>query len=311
LLGSALALDVGAQKYPDRPIRIIVGYVPGGGADVLARLVASKLSEQFGQPVIVENRPGGGTSIAIARVANASPDGYTLLIMNAAGTALPSLRHDLGYKLERDLAPISMMTTGPYLLVVNASSSFRNVGDVIAAARAKPGVLRYGTSGAGTSPHLMGELLSMMAKVKITHVPYKGGAQSAVAVASNEIDMSFPSIPVALPLMASNRVRPIGITTAKRASFLPNVPTISESGLTGYDLSVWYGMLTPAGLPKSIVARLNSEMVKTMNLPDIKETLAKLGMDATSSTPEQFAAFLREDLEKNAKLIKFAGIKAD
>lgn len=303
--------SVFAQTYPDRPVRILVGNVPGGLMDAIARLIGPKLMEQLGQPVIIENRPGGGTSISIERVAASAPDGYTLLLMNAAGTTLPWLRKDLAYDLERNLAPISLIANGPYILIVSGASSIRSVRELISAARAKPGALSYGTSGAGTSPHLMGELFNMMGNVKIAAVPYKGGAQSAISVASNEIDMSYASAPVALPLMASNRVRGLAITTAKRVSFLPNLPTISESGVPGYDLSSWTGMLAPAGLPKNILARLNAELVKTVALPDVRDNLGKLGMDATSNTPEQYAAFLREDLRKNGKLIKFAGITAD
>jgi tripartite-type tricarboxylate transporter receptor subunit TctC len=296
------------QSYPTRPVRIIVGFVAGGGADLLGRIIAPRLSEQFGQPVIIENRPGGGTSISIERVAASSPDGHTLVMMTAAGAALPSLRKQLPYNLEADFAPVTLIASAPYLLVVHPSLPARSIEDLIKLARAKPGALSYGTSGAGTTPHMMGELFNVLAKVRISHVPYKGGAQSAVAVAANEIDMSYPSIPVALPLLEAGRVRPIAVTSARRTALLPAIPTISEAGVRGYDLTAWYGILAPAGTPAGVVNLLNTQITRTLNLPEVREAFRKLGNDVVFNTPAQFKSFLREEVVKHAQLIKAAGI---
>lgn len=300
-----------AQSYPVRPIRMLVGFTVGGVGDIAARLVAQKLSEPLGQSVVVENRGGASGAIATEKVATSTADGYTLLLMTAAETVIPALRTNLPYKLERDLAPVSLVAIGPFVLVVPQSVPARTVKDLIALARSKPGKLSYGSVGAGSTPHLAGELLKSMAGVQITHVPYKGGGESVIATASGQVDIGFHSATAALPLLESGKLRALGVTSAKRASFLPLIPTIAEAGLPGFDRSSWNGVLAPAGVPKNIIARLNAAIGKVVNTVEMKEAFKREGLEPQTSTPEQFAAFIQDELEKNARLIKLIGVKSE
>jgi len=300
-----------AQNYPVKPIRIVVGFSPGGITDVLARLVARKLAEPLGQPVVVENRPGASTAIANERVATSPPDGYTLLMVGTSVTVLPSLRAKLPYDLERDLAPVSLIAVSPFVLLVHPSVPAHNLKQLIALARSQPGKLIYGSVGIGSPPNLMAELFNLMAKVKTVHVPYKGGAEAAVALASGQIDLYFSSLPSMLPLLEAGRVRSLAVTSVKRLSTLPSVPTLDESGLPGYDSINWNGVAAPSGVPKAIIARLNAEIGKVVNTAEMKESLNKQGMEPHTNTPEQFAAFIRGEIEKNAKLIRLIGVKAE
>ena len=305
-------VDSLAQHYPVKPIRIVVGYGAGGGADVTARMVGQKLSEHLGQPVVVENRLGASGSIATARVAASPADGYTLLMAVSGDTVLPALRAKLPYDLERDFAPVSLVTIGPYLLVVHPSVPARNARDLITLARSRPGKLNYGSAGVGGGVHLAGELFKLMAKVNIVHVPYKGGsAESVIAVAVGQIDISFPNITAALPLLEARKVRSLAVTSAKRASLMPSIPTLDESGLPGYDRSTWYGLLAPAGVPKVIIAQLHAVIDKVVNAPEMKESFNKQGAEPQTNTPEQFAALIRSELAQNASLVKLAGLKVE
>ncbi len=308
----ASVVDSLAQNYPVKPIRIIVGYGAGGGADVTARMVGQKLFELLGQPVVVENRTGAAGSIATARVAASPADGYTLLMAVSGDTVLPALRAKLPYDLERDFAPVSLVTIGPYLLVVHPSVPARNASELIALARSRPGKLNYGSAGVGGGVHLAGELFNLMAKVNIVHVPYKGGsAESVIAVAVGQIDISFPNIPAALPLLEARKVRSLAVTSARRASLMPSIPTLDESGLPGYDRSVWYGLLAPAGVPKDIIAQLHAVIGRIVNTPEMKEAFNKQGAEPQTNTPEQFAALIRNELAQNAGLVKLAGLKVE
>jgi len=301
-----------AQSYPVKPIRLVVGFSTGGISDVLARLVAQKMTESLGQQMIVENRPGASGMIANERVAKSPPDGYTLLIIGGSSAILPALRAKMSYDLERDLAPVSLLAISPFVLVVHPSVPARNVKELIAIAKSAKHELRYATVGMGSPPHIMTELLKSMAKVDILAVPYKGGGDAVVALASGQIDMYISSVPSLLPLLEAGRIRLLAVTSAKRLSTLPSLPTLDESGLPGYDYANWTGVVAPAGLPKDIVARLNAELGKTINTAEMKETLTKkLGMEPQTNTPEQFAAFMRGMLEKNAKVIKSIGMKAE
>lgn len=302
--------DLFAQTYPVKPVRIVVGFAPGGGADTTARLLAQRLPEQLGQPVVVENRTGASGAIADERVATSPPDGYTLLLMTASETILPALRK-LSYDLERDLAAVSLVATGTLVVVVHPSVPARNVRELIAIARSQPGKLSYGSAGVGGGPHLAGALFNLMAGVDIVHVPYKGGAESVVATASGQIEMNFLTIPSLLPFLEGGRLRPLAVTTGKRASMMPRVPTLDESGLTGFDRSTWYGLFSPAGVPKEIIARLNAAVEKVVNTAEMKELFGKQGMEPSTTTPEQFAALIQREITENAKLIKLAGIKAE
>ncbi len=309
---SLSVLDSLAQNYPVKPIRLVVGFSPGGISDVLARLVAQKLSESLGQQVIVENRPGASGMIANERVARSPADGYTLLIIGGSSAILPALRAKMPYDLERDLAPVSLMAISPFVLTVHPSVPARNVKELIALAKSPQHKLSYATVGMGSPPHLMTELLKSMAKVDILPVPYKGGGDAVVALASGQIDMYISSVPSLLPLLEAGKIRLLAVTSAKRLSTLPSLPTLDESGLPGYDYANWTGVVAPAGMSKDIIARLNAEIGKVINNAEMKKSLInKLGMEPQTNTPEQFAAFMRDMLEKNAKLIKLIGLKAE
>lgn len=303
--------DALAQSYPTRPIRMLVGFTVGGVADITARLVAQKLFEPLGQYVVVENRGGASGAIATEKVATSTADGYTLLMMTAADTVIPALRARLPYKLERDLAPVSLVAIAPFVLVIPQSVPARNLKELIALARSRPGKLSYGSVGAGSTPHLAGELLKSMAGVNITHVPYKGGGESVIATASGQVDIGFHSATAALPLLEAGKLRAIAVTSARRASFLPSIPTVDESGLPGFDRSSWEGVLAPAGAPGNVIARLNAAIGKVVHTAEMKDSFRKEGLEPQTNTPEQFAAFIRSELDRNARLIKSIGVKPE
>ena len=300
--------DLFAQTYPVRPVRIVVGFAPGGGADTTARMLAQRLPEQLGQPVVVENRTGASGAIADERVATSPPDGYTLLLMTASEAILPALRK-LPYDLERDLAAVSLVAMMTFVVVIHPSVPARNVEELIAIARSQPGKLSYGSAGVGGGAHLAGALFNLMAGVNIVHVPFKGGSESAVATASGQIEMNFLTIPALLPFLEGGRLRPLAVTTGERASIMPWVPTLNESGLTGFNRASWYGLLSPAGVPKEIIARLNSAVEKVVNTAEMKEAFSRQGLEPSTTTPEQFAALIRREITENAKLVKLAGAK--
>ncbi len=302
-----------AQGYPAKPVRIVVGFSPGGVADTTARLVAQRLAEPLGQPIVVENRPGAAGAIATERVAASAPDGYTLLAPTAADTVIPSLRARLPYNLERDLAPVALLAIAPFVLVVHPSVPVKNVKELIALARAQPGKLSYGSVGVGTTPHLSAEALKVMAKVNIVHVPYKGGLDNVIANAAGQVDMAFASMPSLLPLIGSGtpRLRALAVTSGKRASFAPHLPTLNESGVPGYDRSSWVGILAPAAVPKDIVARLNTALAKVVSTPEMRDAFAKQGLEPQSNTPGEFGAFVSAQLAQNAKLIQAIGLKPE
>ncbi len=300
-----------AQTYPTKPVRMLVGYAPGGGTDVTARLIAQQLAEELGQPVVVENRTGAAATIAAARVASSPADGYTLLMMAAADTAQPALRA-LPYQLERDLAPVSLVVRGPaYVLVVHPSLPARNVKDLITLAQSRPGQLNYASSGVGSQAHLAGELFNSMANVRLVHVPFKIITEAALAVLNGDVFMGFPSVPAVLPLLEPGKLRALAVTSAKRASVMPSVPTLDESGFRGYDRSGWYGILGPAAVPKGIIAQLNAAIAKVVNTPDMKQAFSKQGLEAQTGTPDEFAALIRAEVIQSAKLVKLAGVKPE
>lgn len=300
-----------AQSYPVKPIRIVVGNAAGGTADTTARMVAQKISKPLGQPVVVENRPGASGTIAAERVGKSPADGYTMLMMAGGDTVQSALRANLPYSLERDFTPISLIAVAPQLLVVHPSVPVQSVKALIALARARPGKLTYGSAGVGSSAHLIMELFNSMAKLSAVHVPYKGGAESVIATATGQVDMSFVSITAALPLMKAHRVKALAVSTAKRASSVPAIPTLSESGLSGYDRFGWNGLIAPAGVPKEIITRLNTLIVDAVNSTDVKESFNNLGLEPRPNTPEEFAAFIRREVAQNARLVKAAGVKAE
>jgi len=295
-----------AQSYPVKPIHVLVGFTPGGVADVTIRLLAPQLSEMLGQPIIVENRAGASGTIATARVATSPADGYTLLLTTVVDTSQPALRK-LPYDLERDFAPVSLLVIAPYVLVVRPSAPVHNLKELIEFA--KPGNLSYGSVGVGSTAHLMSELFNSLAKVNIMHVPYKGGGELAVATATGQIDMSFGTIPTVLPLLGAGRLKPIAVSVAHRTSLLPSIPTVAESGLPGFDSASWVGVLAPTGVPKQIIARLNAVIGKVVNTPKMKESLGREGLEPRTDTPEEFAAFIHSELDKNARLCESIGLK--
>lgn len=308
---SLSVIDSSAQSYPVKPIHLVVGFSAGSGSDFVARLAAKKLSEQLSQTVIVENRTGAGGTIATEKVVTSPADGYTLLMMTAAETAQPALRANLRYNLERDLAPVSLLAIGTFVLVVHPSVPARNVKELIALARSQPGKLNYASSGVGSSPHLAAGLLNMMAKVNIVQVQYKGATETVTATVAGEVDISFPSITAVQPLLESGRLRPLAVTSANRASLLPSIPTVDESGLPGYERSTWHGVLAPAGVPKDIIAPLNAVIVKAFNVPEVKESLNNQGLELQTTTAGEFAALIRKSVAQNTQLIKMTGTKAE
>jgi tripartite-type tricarboxylate transporter receptor subunit TctC len=305
------SLDALAQAYPAKPIRLVVGYTTGGPTDTTARMVAQKLSELVGQPVIVENRAGASGTLGKERVASSPPDGYTLLVMSSGDAIVQALFAKAPRDLELGFAPVSLAATGTYVLIVHPSVPVRNVKELIALARANPGKLTYGSSGVGSSVHLAGELLNVKANLKIVHVPYKSSADSARATASGEVGLSFPGIPGALPFLYAKKIRALAVTSKKRVAMMAETPTLNESGVPGYDRYGWYGVLAPAATPKEVIARLNAAMSEVINVADMKVALNLQGLEPQTTTPEQFGAFIQADIMENAKLIKLIGLKAE
>lgn len=300
-----------AQSYPVKPIRILVGFAAGGATEVTARLVAQKLSEQLAQPMVVETRPGADGAIAAEITAKSTPDGHTLLMLAGSTVVQSALRSSLAYNVMRDFAPVSLVVTGPLVFVIRPSLPVNNVEQLIAYARAQNGKLSYGSDGVAGISHLAGELFKMMAKVDLVHVPYKGGAGSAIGLAGGEVDTVLTSITAAKSFIDSGRIRPIAVSTLKRVSSLPAIPTLNESGLTGYDYSSWQGIVGPAGLPKNIVARLNTTISRAINTPEMRESMIKHGREAETSSPEEFGKFIANQLANNIKLAKSIGLKVE
>ena len=299
-----------AQTYPGKPIRVIVPFAPGGSTDILARMVGQKLTEAWGQQVIVENRPGGGTVIGTDLVAKSAPDGYTLVMTSTSTATAPSLVRKLPYDTLRDLAPVIRLVSTPNALVVHPSVPARSVRELIALARLRPDQIAFGSGGNGTSTHLGGEILRLMAGVRMVHVPYKGAAPSLTALMSGEISWLFGAILPTLPHIQSGRLRAIAVSSARRTSALPDVPPVADT-LPGFDTSPWTGVAAPGATPKDVIARLNQEIARGFNAPDIRDRLTREGNDIVANTPEQFEAFFRVEMEKWARVIKEAGIKLE
>ncbi len=300
-----------SQEYPTKPIHIVVGYTPGGGADGAARLAAQKLQESLKQSVIVDNRPGASGAIAIEAVARAPMDGYTLLLLTSANVAQAALTAKPTYDLERDFAPVTLLITGPYVLVVRPTLPARNVKELISIAREVPGKLNYGSSGVGGQAHFAGEMLSSMASIQMTHIPYKGSSEFVTATVGGQIDLSFPSVASAAPLIESGKLRALAVTSATRSTLLPDVPSLDESGIKGYDLAVWYGLLGPRGTPGSVISRLNETLGKSFSAQDVRTFLAKQGSEPRATTPQQFAEIIKKEFAQNLQLIKALNIKPE
>jgi tripartite-type tricarboxylate transporter receptor subunit TctC len=314
LLFSAVAVvaqPVAAQQYPVRPIRLIVPFPPGGGTDTMARVVAPKLSEYLGQQVVPENRGGAGANIGAELAAKSPPDGYTVMLATITNAIGATLYTRLNYDLARDFAPITQLATTPHILVVHPSVPVKSVKEFTAFTRARPGELTYSSSGSGSSAHLAGELFSSLTGTKMVHVPYKGGGPSMIALVGGEVSLCFATMPSAVGYVRAGRLRGIAVTTEKRSPSMPDLPTIAETGIKGYEAGSWYGLSAPAGTSKDIIARLHAETVKVMALPDVKERLFNAGFEVVISNPEQFAAFTRSEIQKWGKLVRATGLKIE
>lgn len=308
---SALAIRASAQGFPNKPIRIVVPYSPGGGADTTARLIAPKLQEALGETVVIDNRPGAGGVIGDDTVAKAVPDGYTLLIGAFAHAVNPSLLPKMPFRTPDDFAPISLLVTVPELLVITPSHPAKTVAELVAMAKAQPGKLFYASSGNGSAQHLAAELFKMRTGIDIAHVPYKGGGLAVADVAAGHVPFYFGNMSSALPQARAGRVRALAVTSAQRSAAAPEVPTMAEAGVTGCEISEWNALMAPAGTPPAVIERLNAEMVKIMRMPDIKEKFADLGAEAIGSTPQELAAFLAAEMAKWAEVVKAANIKIE
>ena len=299
-----------AQNYPVRPIRFIIPFTPGGNTDVLGRILAQKMTESFGQQVVIDNRPGAGGTLGVEQTARATPDGYTIVMGTFGGVLVAnSLYTNLGYDPQRDLAPVALVSAPPGLLVVNPGVPVKSVQELITYARANDGKLNYGSSGAGTWNHLFGELFNAMAKTRITHIPYKGAAPATTDLIGGQIQVMFSPFPPTLPHMKANRLRALGVSTAKRSGLLPDIPTVAESGLPGYAAEGWFAVLAPAKTPQPVIAKLNAELNRALELPDVKASLAADGAEPAGGTPQDLAKSIREGSQKWGKLIKDLGVK--
>jgi tripartite-type tricarboxylate transporter receptor subunit TctC len=298
------------QPYPSRPVRMVVGFPPGGGTDIMARVLAPRLSEYLGQAFVVENRPGATTNIASDVVAKSAPDGYTLLFTTSALAINMSLYRNLPFDALRDFAPISVFAESPNLLVAHSSAG-ASVHELLAQARAKPGAMNYSSAGAGTSQHLAGELFKVRTATQIAHIPYKGTAASLTAVIAGEVHFSFANVPAILGHVRSGRLRPLAVAGPKRSDLMPDVPTMQEAGVAGVEVPVWYALLGPAGLPFDLINTLNSATVRAARSPDLRQKLIEQGAEPVGNTPEAFSRLLREEVEKWAEVVRISGAKAE
>ena len=299
------------QTYPAKPIKLVVPYPPGGPTDIVARLVAQKLSEQMGQPVIIDNRPGAGGNPGAEMVARSTPDGYTLVVATTAHAINPSLFKNLGYSLSKDFAPISQLTSGPLVIVANPGLPANNVAELIALAKAKPGELNFASSGNGQSTHLSAELFASMAGVKMNHIPYKGSAPALTDTMGGQTQLMFDTMLSAMPHVKAGKLKALAVTSSTRSPVAPDVPTVAESGLPGYEAIAWNGLLAPAGTPPEVVARLNAELKKVLASPDVKDKFEAQGFAASWNTPADFGRFMTAEVEKWGKVVKISGAKVD
>jgi tripartite-type tricarboxylate transporter receptor subunit TctC len=309
-LGQA-SVALAQAAYPTKPVKIIVPYSAGGPADIYARFVGDRLQKAMGQPFVIENRPGAGAIIGTDAVAKSPPDGYTLLMMSNTHTVNESLFTKKPYSLLRDLAPIAPINYSDLILVVHPSVPAKNLKELIALAKAKPGALNYASSGPGTPYHMAGELFKAMAGVDLVHVPHKGSAEARTDVLAGNVQMMFDAITTMAPLVQSGKVRAIATSGKTRSSIMPNVPTLNEAGVPGYDAVIWLGMMAPAGTPKAVIDTLNAGIQKVVSAPDVKDAWAKQGAVPMRMSPDEFGKFIEQDIQKWAKVVKFSGAQID
>jgi tripartite-type tricarboxylate transporter receptor subunit TctC len=300
-----------ADSWPSRPIKIVVGYPAGGASDVAARIVGEKLSQRLGQPVVIDNKPGAAGNIAAEAVAKAPADGYTLLLGTISLSVNPSLYSKMTYDPVKDFTGVSMISSTPFVLVVNPQAPYRSVKDLVDAARAHPGEIAYATAGNGSGSHLFTELFSSMAGIKLKHIPYRGAAPAMNDVLGNQVPMTFDNILTTLPLIKAGKLRPLAVSTAKRSSAQPEIPTLDEAGVPGFDATAWFGLFAPAGTPADVVQQLSRQVAEIVKDRETNARLHKLGGEPVSSTPEAFNAFFRGEVARWAKVVKSAGVHID
>jgi tripartite-type tricarboxylate transporter receptor subunit TctC len=311
LLGFAVTFANAQEPWPSRPIRFILPFPPGGGTDILGRLIAERLSASLGQPVVTENRGGAGGNVGAETAARSAPDGYTLVLVAPSLAISPTLYSKLNYDPVRDFAPVSLVATVPNVMITQASSPAQTLQEFIAFAKARPGALNFGSGGAGTSNHLAGELFNLVTGARLVHVPYKGVNLAMQDVLAGNVHLVFIGIPAAAPHIKAGKLRALAIVAPQRSSTLPEVPTVAEAGLADFEVTTWYGVLAPAGTSKIVVNRLNAELVRIMHSPELKERLAATGTDPLTSTPEEFGAHIKREIAKWGDVIRKAGVKAD
>jgi tripartite-type tricarboxylate transporter receptor subunit TctC len=305
------AVTATAQNYPSKPVRMVVPFPAGGGIDTVARILAPKLSEGLGQPVVIDNRVGASGTVGTELVAKSPADGHTLLATFASHAQNASLYPKLGYDTVKDFAPVTLIATVPNILVVNPALPVKTVKDLIALAKKRPGEILYASIGNGTPAHLSAELFNNMAGIKMTHVAYKGAAPSIVALISGETQLTFTTVLVAMPHVKSGRLRALGVCSLKRSPVLPELPTIDEAGVKGYESNAWYGLLAPAKTSPAIIEQLNREMLKVLQLPEVRDNLKNQGAEPVGDSPREFAAVIVQEIDKWRKVVEAAGIKAD
>jgi len=315
LLGAAVCAVMAGlaagQAYPTKPIRVIAPYPAGGSSDILARILGQKMTEAWGQRIVVDNRPGAGGSLGTGIAATATADGYTWAVGSVAPIVLNPLFYKTNYQSLRDFEPVSVIASAPQLIVVNPSLPVKSLNDLVALAKSKPGTIRYGSSGAGTLPHIGGEMFSTITGARIAHIPYKGSPPALLDLIAGEVQVVFADMPVALPHVKAGKLRAIAVAGAKPFPLTPGIPTAIEAGLPGFALDNWWGLLTMKGVPQEIVSKINAEIVKALKQPDVIERYTALGIESVTSTPREFAGIIRSDLKKYLKVIKDAGIKTE
>jgi tripartite-type tricarboxylate transporter receptor subunit TctC len=309
-VAAGLALPAAAQ-YPDRPIKIVVPFGPGGFTDVAARILQKELGPAIGQSIIIENKPGAGSTIGTAEVANAKPDGYTLVMISTTHVISPHLYKQMPYDPIKGFTPVMKLAEGPYVLVVHPSLPVKNVKELIELARREPGRIDYASSGNGSAQHLVGALFTTSAKVNMNHVPYKGSNQAMNDLIGGQVKVSFVGVPNALPNLKNGKLVALGVSTAKRYGELPDVPPISDAGLPGYDATIWLGLLAPPGTPRDVVQKINAEITKVLSQPEARKLMASAGVDVATSSPEEFGRLMQSELDRWGKVVRETGAQVN